>query len=250
MASFVLLLCQVLIQQVTLPGLHAHNDYLHKRPLMEAVEQGFDSVEADVFLKKDKLLVGHFDFSLSEDRTLASLYLVPLSNLHKQGRLKSMWLMVDIKSGDGLGTAKAIEAELLRFPELFQRVGDKDQKPVKVLLSGNMPRQWVLEQKQPLLRLDGRIGDLGFPGKADVIPWVSEPWNKHFSWKGTGPMPEDQRIRLESMGKKAALAGQQLRFWGAPDLPECWKIQRQAGVQRIGTDKLEALAKTIQKRGK
>ncbi len=246
MTAHLVLLCLAIHQQVTLPGLHAHNDYLHKRPLMDALEQGFDSVEADVFLKNDKLLVGHFDFALSEDRTLASLYLVPLAKLQKEAKLKAMWLMVDIKSSDGLATAKAIEAELLRFPDLFQRVGDKTPKPVKVLLSGNMPRDWVLEQKQSLLRLDGRIGDLGVPDKAEVIPWVSEPWSKHFAWKGTGPMPPLERTKLEGMAKKAASAGQQLRFWGAPDLPECWQNQRKAGVQRLGTDKLEALAKSLQ----
>ncbi|MEI6325277.1 MAG: hypothetical protein WCO91_07500 [Gemmataceae bacterium] len=245
MTALVLIFCQALIQQISVPGLHAHNDYLHKRPLLEALEQGFDSVEADVFLKNGKLLVGHFDFALSADRTLASLYLVPLSKLHKEGKLKAMWLMIDIKSSDGLATAKAIEGELVRFPELFQRVGDKNQKPVKVLLSGNMPRDWVLGQKTPLLRVDGRIGDLGVPDKADLIPWVSEPWSKHFDWNGTGPMPLDQLEKLEAMARKAASARQQLRFWGAPDLPECWQNQRKAGIQRIGTDKLEQLAKAI-----
>ena len=28
---------------------HAHNDYYHKRPLLDALDQGFCSVEADVF---------------------------------------------------------------------------------------------------------------------------------------------------------------------------------------------------------
>jgi hypothetical protein len=29
---------------------HAHNDYQHKRPLLDALDQGFGSVESDVFL--------------------------------------------------------------------------------------------------------------------------------------------------------------------------------------------------------
>ena len=38
---------------------HAHNDYEHKRPLFDALEQGFCSVEADVWLVEGKLLVAH-----------------------------------------------------------------------------------------------------------------------------------------------------------------------------------------------
>ena len=46
---------------------HAHNDYYHKRPLVDALSHGFCSVEADVFLKNGKLLVGHFQFELREN---------------------------------------------------------------------------------------------------------------------------------------------------------------------------------------
>jgi len=33
---------------------HAHNDYLHKPPLLAALEHGFTSVEADIFLVDGK----------------------------------------------------------------------------------------------------------------------------------------------------------------------------------------------------
>src|SRR5712692_10174041 len=44
---------------VPLKHAHAHNDYEHKRPLLDALDHGFCSVEADVFLDGDALLVGH-----------------------------------------------------------------------------------------------------------------------------------------------------------------------------------------------
>ena len=28
---------------------HAHNDYAHERPLLEALDNGFTSIEADIF---------------------------------------------------------------------------------------------------------------------------------------------------------------------------------------------------------
>ena len=57
---------------------HAHNDYEHKRPLFDALDHGFCSVEADVFLERDQLLVGHTTQDLQPERTLEKLYLDPL----------------------------------------------------------------------------------------------------------------------------------------------------------------------------
>src|SRR5262245_24855387 len=63
---------------VPLRHTHAHNDYEHKRPLFDALDQGFCSVEADVFLTDGRLLVGHERKDLRPERTLESLYLDPL----------------------------------------------------------------------------------------------------------------------------------------------------------------------------
>jgi hypothetical protein len=231
------------MQSATRPAFHAHNDYLHSRPLFDALDQGFDSVEVDVFLANNELLVGHFFWEVKPERTLESLYLLPLSKLNKEGRLKNIWLMVDIKSNEVERSAMILDQQLRRYPGLFARVGEKDDAPVKVLLSGNMPREWVCSGKSNLLRLDGREGELGNAEQAAIFPWVSEPWSKHFSWKGKGPISEIEKNKLKTMALKAASAKQQLRFWGAPDLPECWKIQADSGVQRIGTDNLPGLAK-------
>ena len=41
------------------PAAHAHNDYEHDRPLLDALEHGFTSVEADVWLVDGELRVAH-----------------------------------------------------------------------------------------------------------------------------------------------------------------------------------------------
>src|SRR5207244_7981145 len=63
---------------VPLPQAHAHNDYEHKRPLQDALDHGFCSVEADVFLVDGQMLVGHDRKDLRPGRTLEKLYLEPL----------------------------------------------------------------------------------------------------------------------------------------------------------------------------
>ena len=45
--------------EAPLAGAHAHNDYEHPRPLLDALSHGFQSVEADIFLIDDQLLVAH-----------------------------------------------------------------------------------------------------------------------------------------------------------------------------------------------
>src|SRR5581483_11309861 len=57
---------------------HAHNDYEHARPLLDALDHGFCSVEADIWLAPDGLLIGHDKKDLKPGRTLESLYLDPL----------------------------------------------------------------------------------------------------------------------------------------------------------------------------
>ncbi|KAG5953597.1 hypothetical protein E4U53_004553 [Claviceps sorghi] len=62
---------------------HSHNDYRRPRPLYSALAAGCMGVEADVWLSLDKtnLLVGHEASSLSEKRTLQSLYLDPIKQI-------------------------------------------------------------------------------------------------------------------------------------------------------------------------
>ena len=64
---------------------HSHNDYSRKIPLYGALAAGCTGVEADVWLPDNNdgtgLRVGHRHSSLTADRTLASLYVQPLSEI-------------------------------------------------------------------------------------------------------------------------------------------------------------------------
>ena len=57
---------------------HAHNDYEHQRPLLDALDHGFTGVEADIWLVNGKLLVAHEEAHIKPERTLEALYLDPL----------------------------------------------------------------------------------------------------------------------------------------------------------------------------
>src|ERR1700712_2653306 len=93
-------------QTVPLFNGFAHNDYVHKRPLFDALDNGFTHIEADVYLRHSKLLVAHrppmLKF-LKKRRTIEGLYLKPLysrlshSNGSLQSPLDTIVLMIDIK---------------------------------------------------------------------------------------------------------------------------------------------------------
>src|SRR5258707_1793939 len=83
---------------------HAHNDYEHKRPLFDALDQGFCSVEPDIWLVDGQLLVAHDLKNVKPERTLAALYLDPLRDRVRKngGRVyrggPTVTLLVDVKS--------------------------------------------------------------------------------------------------------------------------------------------------------
>jgi len=56
---------------------HAHNDYEHTRPLLDALESKFESVEADLWLDGTDLGVSHNGAPFKG--SLKSLYLDPLA---------------------------------------------------------------------------------------------------------------------------------------------------------------------------
>src|SRR5438552_16169474 len=62
-------------EPVPLIQAHAHNDYLHARPLFDALEQGLCSVEADIYLVDGKLLVAHERRMTKPERTVEAVYL-------------------------------------------------------------------------------------------------------------------------------------------------------------------------------
>jgi hypothetical protein len=82
---------------------HAHNDYEHARPLLDALDHGFCSVEADIFLIEGRLLVAHDRGDVKPERTLQALYLDPLRECVRQNRGRvytngpEFSLLIDIK---------------------------------------------------------------------------------------------------------------------------------------------------------
>lgn len=233
---------------------HAHNDYEHDRPLLDALDHGFGSVEADVWFVDGQLLVAHDEDDVDPERTLQSLYLDPLRQIvaDNGGAVYPGWdgslqLLIDIKS-DGEETYLAVDSVLAEYADIMTRFanGDVETGAVTAVISGNRPREVMEEQEVRYAGYDGRLSDLGADTPADFMPLVSDNWTDHFSWVGIGDMPAEERDKLHDIVAQAHDSGYQVRFWATPDaaLPNreaVWRELVDAEVDYLNSDDLPGL---------
>ncbi|HOX39643.1 MAG TPA: phosphatidylinositol-specific phospholipase C/glycerophosphodiester phosphodiesterase family protein [Candidatus Brocadiia bacterium] len=233
---------------IPLTNAHAHNDYMHKRPLLDALDCGFCSIEADIHLVEGKLLVGHDLFQCKRERTLEALYLDPLlDRVKKNGGSvfpngPEVTLLIDLKT-DGAKTYSALSKVLINYAEMLTTfTPDRtDKKAVTVIISGNRPKEMLAAEPLRYAAVDGRREDLGTDVSVHLVPLISESWGSMFKWKGLTAMSAEERAKLRETVKKAHDKGKRIRFWGAPDGPGAWREFRDAGVDLINTDNLERL---------
>ncbi len=232
---------------------HAHNDYEHDRPLLDALDHGFTSVEADVWLVGGQLLVAHDLEDVRPERTLRSLYLQPLSR-RVEAHGGSVYdietpfqLMIDVKSS-GVRTYRALHRELRRYRHYLTTYGDwgTNDRAVQITISGNRPRAYMERQNVRYATYDGRSPDLGTDVLPDFMPLVSDSWERQFTWRGIGAMPAAERTRLRTWATQAGEAGQRLRLWATPDAAgpareAVWRELLTAGVGYLNTDDLAGL---------
>jgi len=240
-------------QPMLLTRAHAHNDYEHPRPLLDALDCGFCSVEADIWLTKEQqLLVAHTPLKLNTECTLEKLYLDPLrervqtngGKVYKDG--PAFYLMIDIKT-DAKETYAALAKVLEKYANILNvtRDGKTETKAVTVIISGNRDIKTITDQKVRYAAIDGRPIDLDGNTPASLIPWISQSWGILFKWDGTGEMPAEERKKLRDFVAKAHKQGRKVRFWATPEKVEVWKELLAADVDFLNTDKLAELQKFL-----
>ncbi len=220
---------------------HSHNDYEQKRPLIQAIELGFISVEADVHETDGQLMVSHGKPG-SKSPTLAGLYLRPLDSLIKvrgsvfgAGDTTSLLLMIDFKT-DADRTYNTLKRELAAFPLL---VCKPTSCPVRLFVSGNRPVEMLRKENFPVA-LDGRPGDLGGNFRNDQVPVISDHYRNWCSWNGTGEPDSAAFDKIRDLAKRVHAENKRLRLWAIPDHEKAWRLLIEAGVDLINTDRLEA----------
>lgn len=228
---------------------HSHNDYEQKRPLTEALDHGFCSVEADIHLVNGQLWVAHDRVKARPERTLQSLYLDPLRERCRTngGRVyaatNGFTLLIDVKA-DPEGTYRILDPLLQQYRPLLTRFTPTNTTPgaITVILSGARPTELVAAQAERFCAIDGRPEDLDRNPSPHLIPLISESWSTVFKGSGGDSFSAANRALLSSLVQRAHSQGRRLRFWGAPDRPWLWGELRDARVDLLNTDRIAPLA--------
>jgi len=237
---------------VPLTRVHAHNDYEHQRPLLDALDHGFCSVEADIYLVDGQLLVAHERSQVRPERTLQALYLEPLrQRVRKNGgrvypRGPEVVLLIDLKS-PWPKIYPALREVLKQYADVQVTFHDgvKQTNAILAIITGNRSKTMFDGESIRYAALDGELSDLDGDKNADFIPWISGNWYQTFKWRGTGQMPEAEQTKLKAIVARAHQQGRKVRFWGSPDQPVFWQELLNDGVDLINTDDLSGAQKFL-----
>ena len=235
-------------QNIILANGYAHNDYWHKRPLFDALDKGFIYVEADVFLKNDKLVVAHY-FLSKKNKSLEDLYLNPLYNYVEANKKGEHWshdypitLMIDIKSG-AKKTYEVLTILLDKYKSILSEYnnGEIITRNVTIVLTGHKPTDFLAKNNIRFVFLDDNLKDLGKDSCNYLYKTASCKYKSLIEWKGRGPISDNDRLRLETYVTKAHLQGKKVRLWASPENKAVWAELLKCNVDLINTDKLNTL---------
>lgn len=232
--------------QYTPAHAHSHNDYLQTLPFRLAYEQGFGSVEADLFLKNDTLFVAHEYREIQPEKTFEALYLLPVLKVCSENggyiysdKNKPLQLLIDLKT-DHFSTLPALVRLLEPYKEYFYPQGT-----VKVVISGHTPDPEHFHRYPEYILFDGRPEINYTEEQLKKIGLISQSFRNYSRWDGQGIPEEKERQLLTRVVEKAHAQKKPVRFWASPDISNAWKFLMDMEVDYINTDKVRELGKYL-----
>jgi hypothetical protein len=231
----------------TTANAHAHNDYQHEPPLIAAYNNKFGSVEADVYLNEDEVLVAHSEKDIPNHKTLEDVYIKPLLAYIKSNNgyiyedtTRSLILMLDVKS-EATPTLSKIVDLLSKYPDIIQC------KSLMILVSGNKPLHSTYVSYPFFIWFDGLLSDRFNKEELTRIAVLSDNFREYTSWKGAGDPPAKDWLALQKAVTKGHELGKKVRFWNTPDTEEGWQKVLELGVDYIDTYSIKSLAEYLKK---
>ncbi len=243
---------------IPLINAHSHNDYEHKKPLIEALNNGFCSIEADIYLKDNVLVVSHDEDKIKMDRTLENLYLKPLYNMYLEKKNNSgklshqddyeLLLYIDIK--EGIEVYHELLVVLKRYREMLTKTenGREITGFVRIIITGNRPVDEILSDNNRYMYLDGRTNEIEkyqeYPQGAVPVIGISASNFKRKSLDTSSENSFAQKYDIDKIRELVAICrknGYKLRLWTVPNDSSSWSVLINLGVDLINTDNLTGL---------
>jgi hypothetical protein len=227
---------------------HAHNDYEHTRPLLDALDQNFESVEADVWLNGSDIGVSHGGAPFKG--TLKALYLDPLAariaanNGSVYGDAKTFYLWLDLKDGT-TGLQDLIASQLAEYSFLakFDDAGESQTGAVTVVLTGDNGGKTALVNRaspRPYIRDSNNYSAMDAPADGKW-GYYAVNYYSFMQWDGMGTIPRAQKLQLENLINGAHASGRKIRLFSNPDTADYWNAAKDAHADFVNTDKLAEL---------
>ena len=234
-------------KKYTVANAHSHNDYLNEKPFHLAFENGFGSIEADVFPVNGTLLVAHHKKDTTSTRSLKRLYLDPLLLSFDASGKRKLILLVDIKEDYELSLA-LLTKELEPLKKYLATTGRANF--ITIIISGSRPSPAQYKNYPGYIFFDDDLKLPQSPDEWNRVALVSLPFNKISGWDGKNNLKRNDRKILAHVIDSVHKAGKPIRFWAAPDTETSWKWQMKLGADLIGTDRINDLANFLRKEKK
>lgn len=226
--------------------IHSHNDYTRRAPFWQAYAQQVYSIEADLFLRDGRLLVGHDPEDLDPKMSFEALYVEPLVALYDRnggrawrGSDEELQLMIELKSATR-PTLDAVVALLGRWPEVFDtRV---NPHAVRIAITGNVPAPADFGRWPEYILFDGAWDADYTPDQLARIALVSTNFRNYSSWNGKGSIIPTELARVREVIDRAHAMGKPVRFWNAPEGTTVYYTFYDLGVDYLNTDRPETAA--------
>ncbi len=220
---------QNIFDQNKIIAIHSHNDYHQKEPLIGALEATAKSIEIDVFLKNDKVLVGHVRSELSDDKSLEKMYILPLKKHLETHPGYDFFFMIDVKT-EAVSTLNAIDNILKKYPELFSENG------IQIVISGSRPKPENYNDYAPYIWFDGRNPSDVETSGGNKIALISQDFSSFTSWRGKGDIPQKDLEKLELFIKECHNQHRAVRLWDTGDSNEMRDFLISIGVDYLNSD--------------
>ena len=211
---------------------HSHNDYKHKKPLSDALNNGFLSLEADIFLIRNELIVSHIYPILKKKHTLESLYLKPLNDsiAKHHGSVyenndSTLILLIELKS-EASSTYKELEKLLYKYKNILSSYenGEITKRAITIIITGNKPFKELENENLRFAFIDKNLLALTNTTSNLLCPLASAKYSTILNWKGKGIISTNEKQKLIEIVTKAHAQNIKVRLWASPENENVWKL--------------------------
>lgn len=225
---------------------HSHNDYRQTKPLYNSLENGFTSIEVDVYYKKNKLKISHLPTLLFLKKDIETLYLKPLQRIIKKNNgtvfkedSSQFTLMIDFKN-DKEKIFTVLSQLSNKYNGMFETYSptSKTWGPIKMLLTGNPPLELYLKDSLKFALIDGSLQQMKNVRYQKWFGRISTNYKNHFS-NTADQLTEEEEIKMKSLVDSVHKAGYPFRFWNTENYECNWEALLNYGCDVINIDNLK-----------